>query len=112
MSSPEDQHARDTIRTAHEETLFVAAGAGTGKTTALVARVVEMVATGRLENMAGLAAITFTENAAAELRTRVREALEEAGRDAVGGRTFTEDERARCRAALASLDEATISTLH
>lgn len=112
MSSPQDQHARDVIRTAHEDTLFVEAGAGTGKTTALVARVVEMVATGRLAEMAGLAAITFTENAAAELRTRIREALEEAARDAVGGRTFSEKQQARCRAALAALDEATISTLH
>lgn len=112
MTAPEDQDARDSIRTAHEETLFVEAGAGTGKTTSLVDRVVHMVATGRLADMAGLAAITFTENAAAELRTRIREALEEAARDSVKGRSFTEEQQTRCRVALAGLDEATISTLH
>jgi ATP-dependent helicase/nuclease subunit A len=111
VSSAEDQPARDSIRTAHDQTLFVEAGAGTGKTTALVARVVEMVASGRLADMAGLAAITFTENAAAELRTRIREGLEEAARDGVDGREFSDPERDRCRQALRTLDEATISTL-
>lgn len=112
MSSPEDQQARNSIRTAHDETLFVEAGAGTGKTTALVARVVEMVALGRLPDTAGLAAITFTENAAAELRTRIREGLEQAARDAAPGREFSDEERGRCAQALTTLDDATISTLH
>ncbi|MBN1173556.1 MAG: UvrD-helicase domain-containing protein [Micromonosporaceae bacterium] len=73
---PLDQAARDRIRTAHDSTLFVEAGAGTGKTAALVARVVELVATGRLADVTGLAAITFSENAAAELRNRIRAGLE------------------------------------
>ncbi|GAB2854973.1 UvrD-helicase domain-containing protein [Nocardioides pacificus] len=106
---PEDQTQRDLIRDAHGRTLFVEAGAGTGKTTALVQRVVHMVATGHLQEMSALAAITFTENAAAELRTRIREALEEA----LGDNTpYDETQQSRCRTALASLDEATISTLH
>ena len=110
--SPTDQAARDAIRDQHERTLFVEAGAGTGKTTALVARVVEMVAAGHLEDMAQLGAITFTENAAAELRSRIREALEQAerGRFAAGATTTTNEPAAP--QALAHLDDATISTLH
>ena len=68
MTAPIDQDARNTIRTQFAETLFVEAGAGTGKTTALVARVIHLVATGDLAEMSGLAAIPLTENAAGELR--------------------------------------------
>ena len=56
---------------------FVEAGAGTGKTTALVTRIVELIAAGALQ-MERLAAITFTEAAAAELRDRIRQDLEHA----------------------------------
>ena len=80
MTTPADDADRELIRTSHQQTLFVEAGAGTGKTTSLVARVVHMVATGHLVKIGDLAAITFTENAAAELRSRIREGLEEASR--------------------------------
>ena len=46
MSSTVDASARDEIRDNHEATLFVEAGAGTGKTTALVDRVVSLIARG------------------------------------------------------------------
>ena len=56
----------------------VVAGAGSGKTTLMAARVVHLVATGqvRADQVLGL---TFTTKAAAELRTRVRETLDAAG---------------------------------
>ncbi len=56
----------------------VIAGAGSGKTSLMAARVVHLVATGALapDQVLGL---TFTTKAAAELRTRVRDALEAAG---------------------------------
>lgn len=111
-SSSTDQAARDTIRDCHDSTLFVEAGAGTGKTTALVARVVEMVAVDWLPQMQGLAAITFTENAAAELRNRIREALEQAARGSFRGRTYDEEQASRCAGALRELDDAAITTLH
>ncbi|HEY5165111.1 MAG TPA: UvrD-helicase domain-containing protein, partial [Acidimicrobiia bacterium] len=75
MTSPRDIGARDRIRDAHDASLFVEAGAGTGKTSALVDRVVALVACGAVE-LRHVAAITFTEAAAAELRDRVRTALE------------------------------------
>ncbi len=110
MTTDADDRAR--IRTAHDETLFVEAGAGTGKTTALVARVVDMVAKGSLHDVAGLAAISFTENAAADLRSRIRHGLEEGSRGEHRGVPYDEPAQQRCREALTRLDDAVITTLH
>ena len=102
-----DEQARSTIRENLDETLFVEASAGTGKTTSLVDRVVNLVATGRT-SLDRLAAITFTESAAAELRDRIRQQLELAGEDDSRG----EEEQRRCRQGAADLDQAAIRTLH
>lgn len=56
----------------------VIAGAGSGKTTLMKARVVYLVANG-LVAPSEILGLTFTTKAAAELRTRVREALLSAG---------------------------------
>ena len=76
--TPVDAAARDEIRDLHDATLFVEAGAGTGKTTALVNRVVSLIARGRV-GMRELAAITFTEAAAGELLDRIRDRLQRDG---------------------------------
>jgi ATP-dependent exoDNAse (exonuclease V) beta subunit len=96
-----DADARAAVRTRLDDTLFVEAGAGTGKTTELVQRVVGLVRD-RGRGLARIAAITFTEKAAAELRDRIRTELE---REAARG-----DER--CAAALVDVDDAPIQTLH
>lgn len=64
--------------TAPLEPAVVIAGAGSGKTTLMAARVVWLVGTGRVrpEEILGL---TFTSKAASELATRVRETLTAAG---------------------------------
>ena len=109
MADPElpDGAARRTIAEALDTTLFVEAGAGSGKTTALVGRVVALVEAGH--DLGAVAAITFTEKAAAELRDRVRVALERAA-DPAGGRP--PDVVERCRRAIDALDAAAIGTLH
>jgi ATP-dependent exoDNAse (exonuclease V) beta subunit len=101
----EDLATRDAIVGALDETLFVEAGAGSGKTKALVDRIVALVVE-RDVPMREIAAVTFTEKAAAELRDRIRRALEAV----VRGR----DARACARASLAleELDAAAVSTLH
>ena len=104
---PADQQHRDRIQQSLDENLFVEAGAGTGKTTALVGRIVTLIASGAAE-MAGLAAITFTEAAAAELRDRVRRELENAAEDD----NRDEGSRGRCRRAVSEMDAASIQTLH
>ncbi|GIX49254.1 MAG: ATP-dependent DNA helicase [Candidatus Tectimicrobiota bacterium] len=107
LSSPVDAAVRQRLHTALDETLLVSAGAGTGKTTALVQRLVALIASGRA-GIDTLAAITFTEAAAAELRARLRRELEAC----VQAADVPEAVRERCRAALAGLDEAAIQTLH
>jgi ATP-dependent exoDNAse (exonuclease V) beta subunit len=106
VRAPVDEAARARITTALDETLFVEAGAGTGKTTQLVGRVVALVEDG--VSLASIAAITFTEAAAAELRDRIRERLE---RRSVDPDTFDQVRR-HCAAALDEIDMAAISTLH
>ena len=102
-----DQAARDRIRDSLDETLFVEAGAGTGKTTSLVDRVLGLVSTGKA-TLDRIAVITFTESAAAELRDRVREALEMAVDDPGDG----DRARERCRQGIRDIDQASIQTLH
>ena len=97
VASPPDEAARVRIRTDLETTLFVEAGAGAGKTSSLVARIVNLVRAG--VPITGIAAITFTEKAAAELRSRTRASLEH-------------DPSPEARAALDRLDHAPIGTLH
>jgi ATP-dependent helicase/nuclease subunit A len=110
-SSP---HASDAVRDrivglsdgSLDQTIYAGAGAGTGKTQALVERIANLVllAGVRPEN---IAAVTFTKAAASELRQRVREELErrqaESGESAEG-RKFSK--------ALDALDSAFIGTIH
>lgn len=108
-----DQADRDLVTEALDATLFVEAGAGSGKTTALVRRVVNLITGG--VPVGHIAAITFTEKAAAELRHKVRASLTAAagGHPGVG----TGDPAALATTALATtaldeLDQAPIGTLH
>jgi ATP-dependent helicase/nuclease subunit A len=59
-------------------TVFVSAGAGTGKTTVIVERFVRAVERGI--DVGSILVVTFTERAAGELRTRIRARLVEIGR--------------------------------
>ncbi len=58
--------------------LWVEASAGSGKTTDLIRTVTQLLASGEAQ-LTEIAAITFTEKAAGELKLRLREALEQAG---------------------------------
>jgi ATP-dependent helicase/nuclease subunit A len=105
--TPPDEQHRLRIRTDLDTTLFVEAGAGSGKTSALVGRILQLVTGPSPVPLRNIAAITFTEKAAAELRDRVRGAIEtrlETGPPA--------NEVELLSAALDDLDGAAISTLH
>jgi len=106
MSALYDEEARRRIREDLDRTFVVEAAAGTGKTTALVSRVVALVRTGRAE-LQSIVAVTFTEAAAGEMKLRLRGALEKERT-----RTADESERARLDHALAQLEEARIGTIH
>lgn len=100
-----DEAARRIIVEQTEETIFVEAGAGTGKTTELVGRILALIRSG--VPVSRIAAITFTEKAASELAERVRKRIE-----ASEAAAETAEQRAVFSAALKELDQAAIQTLH
>ncbi len=104
---PADQKQRERIERSLDETLFVEASAGTGKTTALVSRVVSLIAGGKA-TVDQVAAITFTEAAVAELRARVREKLEERAVDS----NAPDEASGRCRAAAGAMERGAFQTIH
>ena len=103
-----DQRARDRIRRDLDTTLIVEAAAGTGKTTALVNRIVAVIASGRAA-LDRIVAVTFTEKAAGELKLRLRAEIEHARSDAAH---FDDISRQRLTDALRQLEEARIGTIH
>ena len=107
MFEPQDNAERRRIATSLDETLFVEAGAGTGKTTSLVNRILELVGSGTT-TLDRIAAITFTEAAAAELRDRIRTELETDADNA----DLSEGRRDLCSQGVEQLDNAAIQTLH
>src|SRR5215470_13514355 len=88
-----------------DQSWVVEASAGTGKTTALVRRIAEVIAAGTAVDK--VVAVTFTHAAAGNMKLRVRHELEarrERSPDAV--------ERERLAEAARSLDRAFIGTIH
>ncbi|MEO8701870.1 MAG: UvrD-helicase domain-containing protein [Kofleriaceae bacterium] len=118
-----DAAAREAIRHDLASTLVVEAAAGTGKTTEMIARIIEVIRTGTAK-LEQIVAVTFTDKAAGEMKLRLRIELEkaralrraersvasestrEASRDGV------DVERLRFEAALAELEVARIGTIH
>jgi len=92
-----------------DRSVVVEASAGTGKTSALVRRILHLVLRkgpeGAPISLKEICAITFTEKAAGELKIRLRKEFEECSShpDVIGG---------RARQALAELEMASISTFH
>ncbi len=102
-----DQNARDRIKRDLVTTLVVEAAAGTGKTTALVSRILSLVMSGT-SSLAQLVAVTFTEKSAGEMKLRLRSEIEKA-RALVD---LAPAEKERLDAALAELEAAHIGTIH
>lgn len=106
---PVDEDQRRRVRTELRTSFLVEAGAGSGKTTLLVDRMVALVESGA--DVAGIAAVTFTRKAAAELRERFQVVLERRYREArddpsEGGRAT------RLRDAIDGIDRAFLGTIH
>lgn len=106
---PPDAAARAQITGQLDRTLFVDAGAGSGKTRSLVDRVVNVVLhPDSAVPLRHVAAVTFTEKAGAELRDRLRVEFEAAQAGADSG----PERSSRAAEALDDLDAAAIGTLH
>ena len=112
-----DEQTLDRIVNDLSSNLIIEAGAGTGKTYALVSRVVALVKNDA--RMRDIVAITFTEAAAAELSERVRSRLEQlldennpqSASDLLA-EGLTGEDRERLERAVSELDEASVQTIH
>ena len=103
--APPDQAERNLITSSLDKTMLVEAAAGTGKTTAMIARMVALLAAGKCHTDT-LAAVTFTRKSTAELRARFQIDLEKAARAVKG------EARARLDAAVATVERCFIGTIH
>jgi len=102
-----DAEARRRILTDFGTTLFVEAAAGTGKTTALVGRIVALICEG-ISTLDRVVAVTFTEKAAGEMKLRLRAEIERAR----NAQDVTPERSARLAKALSQLELARIGTIH
>ncbi|MCW5554587.1 MAG: UvrD-helicase domain-containing protein [Verrucomicrobiae bacterium] len=103
MSAPTSQQ-RDALKA--RGNVLVAAGAGTGKTSTITARCLDLIVNEPC-SLHEILMVTFTEAAAAEMRERLRRALYEQADNAPNP-----DTAMRLAEELALLDTAPISTLH
>lgn len=101
-----DQTARNKIKEELRKNFLVEAGAGSGKTTSLVDRMVNLIYTGTscIEN---IVAITFTRKAADELKVRFQSELENAWK-----RAEDEEIKLRLSAALQNIERCFLGTVH
>ena len=113
----DDQTTLYSIVNDLDANLMIEAGAGTGKTYALVSRVVALVKAG--VKMQNIVAITFTEAAAAELSERIRSRMDQLLDDEhpdnahdLLARELTDRARGRIRRAVGELDQAAVQTIH
>lgn len=113
----QDDGARRAAISLHERSILVEAGAGSGKTAVMAGRIAAMLAEGIAPR--SIAAVTFTELAASELLSRVREFVADlsVGTIATELRVALPDglsqaHRDNLAAASAAIDEITCSTIH
>ncbi len=97
--TPEQQRAIDA-----DGSLLVSAGAGSGKTAVLTARIVRLIRGG--ESINSILCATFTNAAAAEMKKRIEKALSKAAGEAEGA------EAEKLYRAARGVSAASISTLH
>jgi len=111
-----DQTDRDRATNDLDTTFLVEAAAGTGKTTILVERILSILRAGRA-SLRQIAAITFTEKAAGELKIKLRQAVErelrESPQEAGATRPSAAGRRSQSLSdALADLDGMSVNTIH
>jgi ATP-dependent helicase/nuclease subunit A len=101
-----DQAARDKIKYELKTNFLVEAGAGSGKTTSLVDRMVNLIKTGTAE-IQEIVAITFTRKAADELKVRFQSKVEEAWK-----KENNLDIKFRLSEALQNIERSFLGTVH
>lgn len=101
-----DQLDREKIENNLYQTFLVEAGAGSGKTTSLVNRMVNIIRTG-VYQINEIVAITFTKKAAEELKTRFQMKVEKEWK-----KENDEAEKQLLEHALNNIDQCFIGTVH
>jgi exodeoxyribonuclease-5 len=112
-----DDGARRNAISLHDRSILVEAGAGSGKTAVMAGRIAFMLAEGVFPR--SIAAVTFTELAASELLSRVREFVSDLTADKIAPELrvalpngLSQAQRDNLAAAGAAIDEITCSTIH
>ena len=105
INQTEEQNRKEIIEILNQN-VFVEAGAGAGKTTLIVNRIINQLKSGVLPQE--IVVITFTNAAAEELRGRITEKVLKSCQD----NTFSQAERDRLVAASKVIDLMNISTIH
>jgi len=117
-----EEKLRDSVKDEFDKTLFIKAGAGAGKSTILVSRIVNQIKgvkdnkTQKIEGVkpGEIVAITFTNKAAEELKGRILAKLNETLVE-YNGKALTADEQIQKRNienAFDNFDQMQISTIH
>lgn len=112
-----DDGARRDAISLHDRSILVEAGAGSGKTAVMAGRIAAMLAEGVAPR--SIAAVTFTELAASELLSRVREFVADLSACTIPTELraalpdgLSQTHRDNLAAASAEIDEITCSTIH
>lgn len=103
---------REMLLTEFHKNYMVEAGAGAGKTTLIISRIINQILNddkryGRPLRLDEIAAITFTEKAASELKQKVMKKLYEASED-----RNSEVEKEVLKSALDLIDDQYVGTIH
>ncbi|MFA9560630.1 UvrD-helicase domain-containing protein [Evansella sp. AB-rgal1] len=101
-----DQDARDQIKDYLNQNFLVEAGAGSGKTTSLVERMVQLIHTGTCK-INEIVAITFTRKAADELKTRFQNQLEKTWKSETNKTV-----KMRLEEAIQNMEQCFLGTVH
>ncbi len=104
LELPDAQVREDVLN--EKNHLFLTAGAGAGKSTTLVFKILRLIENGA--DIASIVAITFTRKAAAELKWKIEERLKRVQNEGA----LAPEVKARYKEALAGLDDAPIGTIH
>jgi ATP-dependent helicase/nuclease subunit A len=107
--SPADQQIRELAETVLNRNILLSAGAGAGKTRVLVNRYINSLTLTDVR-VSEVVAVTFTEKAAAEMKTRVRQACRERLRKAREGND--PEQTGHWLRHLRDLEHAPVSTIH
>lgn len=112
-----DNGARRDAISRHDRSILVEAGAGSGKTAVIAGRIAVMLAQGVAPR--AIAAVTFTELAASELLSRVRDFVADLAAGHIAPELaaglpdgLSHAQRDNLNAAAAAIDEITCSTIH